>query len=95
MQLSTIPEPGVVFMALSPAGGYLVTCQKPSKTEGEKNKNLKVCENALFISHAFSLRLVSVSPHQQQPHLAFLFQQAAYHPCPPQWPPFAPSAMDI
>ncbi len=41
--MGSIPEPGVVLMALSPAGGYLVTVQKPGKNAaGEPIKNLKV-----------------------------------------------------
>ena len=42
-QVCSLPEPGVVLMSLSPAGGYLVTAQRPGKDEGgTASKNLKV-----------------------------------------------------
>lgn len=44
MQVASVAEPGVVLIALSPAGQYLITCQKPQKVEGEPVKNLKVGE---------------------------------------------------
>jgi hypothetical protein len=44
VQLASFPEPGVILMALSPAGDFLVTCTKPGKAAdtGEPVKNLKV-----------------------------------------------------
>jgi len=42
-QLLTLPEPGVILLALSPSAKHLVTCTKPVKDEsGQPGKNLKV-----------------------------------------------------
>eukprot|EP00199_Chlamydomonas_sp_CCMP681_P001252 CAMPEP_0119115726 /NCGR_PEP_ID=MMETSP1180-20130426/51898_1 /TAXON_ID=3052 ORGANISM="Chlamydomonas cf sp, Strain CCMP681" /NCGR_SAMPLE_ID=MMETSP1180 /ASSEMBLY_ACC=CAM_ASM_000741 /LENGTH=630 /DNA_ID=CAMNT_0007104815 /DNA_START=17 /DNA_END=1909 /DNA_ORIENTATION=- len=59
-KLASIPEPGVCFVALSPIGGFLVTCQKPSKVEGEKAKNLKVWDLSTM-TQVFSYFLKAVN----------------------------------
>eukprot|EP00798_Chlamydomonas_sp_ICE-L_P001419 gene1420-32791_t len=44
-KIASIPEPDVVFSALSPKCGYVITVTKPRKDEnGQPGKNLKVWE---------------------------------------------------
>jgi uncharacterized protein with WD repeat len=63
MQLGSFPEPGVILMALSPAGSFLVTVTKPGKAAdtGEPVKNLKVWDLGSLGSPVFTFSLRTVS----------------------------------
>lgn len=43
LQVTSLPTPGVAFLAFSPTGAFLVTCRKATKVEGaEAPRNLQV-----------------------------------------------------